>query len=227
MGIKKKIHNSQRVEQGNYFKRFITLFDAVVAIIITVLVLDIRVSPSNFNGYDGIKSVLLMLFFYGVSFYIIALYWNIHHRTIFDIKEAPVGFVNLNFLFLFALSLFPIACIFLNASISNGNQNSTFVSFANIFYSIVILLVGGIQMLLIGYMIQYHKIFIFKNEHYPLERIKAYNMFLQWKFIASFIPLTFAIFTPELTFIVIIFNSLIVNEYLRRKFLKKIMLAHV
>ena len=79
--------------------------DGVIAVIITIMVLELKV-PS-LDGVDGVRTVLPTLILYLLSFVQVGLYWVNHHYLI---EEAgPISHTTLwaNLIFLFSLSLFP------------------------------------------------------------------------------------------------------------------------
>jgi uncharacterized membrane protein len=80
--------------------------DGVIAIIVTIMVLDIPV-PSTF-AVEDILELLKSIFIFFVSFFIVASQWN-KHGYIFDCADEITNtIVWRNLLFLFLLSLLPI-----------------------------------------------------------------------------------------------------------------------
>ena len=101
-------------------ERLLTLSDGVVAIALTLLVLQLTVpaiegvsssqahSPKYLwdeltaNGWDQLIS-------YVVSFYVIAQFWLTHHRLFRSIKGHLEGLAWWNFAFLFTITLMPFS----------------------------------------------------------------------------------------------------------------------
>jgi len=82
--------------------------DGVFAIVITLLILDIRFPEV---AYDQFSTALVSLFprilAYVMSFIIIGLYWVVHHSSMHAIKKTDRGFLWLNILLLLGVSFIP------------------------------------------------------------------------------------------------------------------------
>jgi len=81
--------------------------DGVIAVIITIMVLELKVP-----GPDGIAGVLVVLptiFLYLLTFVQIGIYWVNHHYLVDEVETVSHGILWTNLLFLFCLSLFPLA----------------------------------------------------------------------------------------------------------------------
>jgi uncharacterized membrane protein len=85
--------------------RLAAFSDGVIAIIITIMVLDLKV-PAGDNLRD-IVPVIPILFSYVLSFVYIGIYWNNHHHMLYAVDRinGAVLWANLNLLFW--LSLIP------------------------------------------------------------------------------------------------------------------------
>ena len=82
--------------------------DGVFAIVITLLILDIRFPEVDYSQFGAtLKSVLPRILAYVLSFIIIGLYWVIHHNSMHAIKKTDRGFLWLNILFLLCVSFIP------------------------------------------------------------------------------------------------------------------------
>jgi TMEM175 potassium channel family protein len=79
--------------------------DGVIAIIITIMVLEIRV-PTGFE-IAALKPVVPVFFAYVLSFVYVGIYWNNHHHMFHLVQKVngPVLWANLHLLFW--LSLLP------------------------------------------------------------------------------------------------------------------------
>ena len=91
--------------------RFETFIDAILAIIITILVLEFRV-PETAYASDGeikffIEHMMPSFISYFISFCTIVALWIDHHYLFKNIKTADTKFVLLNFLFILFLSATP------------------------------------------------------------------------------------------------------------------------
>jgi uncharacterized membrane protein len=98
-------------------ERLIFFSDAVFAIVITILVLDIKVptiSPGAVSQELPAQLVALepKFFSYVLSFLVVAVYWQAHHRVFRPIISYDRTLPWMNFLFLLAVSfLFPTSLL--------------------------------------------------------------------------------------------------------------------
>ena len=84
--------------------------DGVIAVIITIMVLDLRVPAAHQLGNAAaIRGDLRLILLYLLSFVQIGIYWVNHHYLIDDVEQVSHGILWANLAFLFALSLFPFA----------------------------------------------------------------------------------------------------------------------
>jgi uncharacterized membrane protein len=81
--------------------------DGVIAIIITIMVLELKV-PHTAELAD-LKPLLPVLLSYVLSFIYVGIYWNNHHHMFQSTKRVSGGILWANLHLLFWLSLFPFA----------------------------------------------------------------------------------------------------------------------
>src|SRR5579862_7648972 len=81
--------------------------DGVIAVIITILVLELKVPGAN--GLAGLGAVLPTVFLYLLTFVQIGIYWVNHHYLVDEVETVSHGILWTNLMFLFCLSLFPFA----------------------------------------------------------------------------------------------------------------------
>jgi uncharacterized membrane protein len=96
-------------EAGRDRDRIVFFSDAVFAIAITILVLDIRV-PDGLSPVQLPTQVLGLApkyLSYAISFLVLAVYWQAHHRVFRPIRRYDGTLVWLNFLFLMAVAFLP------------------------------------------------------------------------------------------------------------------------
>ena len=79
--------------------------DGVIAVIITIMVLELKVPREN--GLAGLRAVLPILLVYLLSFAFTAIYWINHHHLVSRIEDLTPQILYSNLGFLFALSLLP------------------------------------------------------------------------------------------------------------------------
>jgi uncharacterized membrane protein len=89
--------------------------DGVFAIVITIMVLDVRIPASLAFANDAaaMRQVANELVAYALSFLVIANLWTSHHYLLFTITMPARGTVWLNNHLLFWISLIPVATRFL------------------------------------------------------------------------------------------------------------------
>jgi len=79
--------------------------DGVLAVIITIMVLEFKVPHEN--GLVGLVSIAPTLFVYFLSFSFTAIYWVNHHQLIRRIEQCDHSVLYANLAYLFAASLLP------------------------------------------------------------------------------------------------------------------------
>jgi uncharacterized membrane protein len=101
-----------RPKAGRELDRIVFFSDAVFAIAITILVLDIRL-PDIPEGRVATELPTQILglapkyLSYVISFLVLAVYWQAHHRVFKPIRGYDGTLVWLNFLFLMAVAFLP------------------------------------------------------------------------------------------------------------------------
>jgi uncharacterized membrane protein len=81
--------------------------DGVIAVIITIMVLELKVPAPD--GLAGVLAVLPTVFLYLLTFVQIGIYWVNHHYLVDEVETVSHGILWANLVFLFCLSLFPFA----------------------------------------------------------------------------------------------------------------------
>ena len=81
--------------------------DGVIAIIITIMVLEIA-TPKG-SDIVALESILPRLMSYAISFVFVGIYWNNHHHLLNLVTRVNGRLLWANLLFLFVLSLVPVA----------------------------------------------------------------------------------------------------------------------
>src|SRR5215207_2887521 len=82
--------------------------DGVFAIVITLLILDIRFPNVPYAQFaETLISILPRILAYVMSFIIIGLYWVTHHNSMHAMKKTDRGFLWLNILLLLCVSFIP------------------------------------------------------------------------------------------------------------------------
>ncbi len=80
--------------------------DGVLAIIITIMVLELKV-PQHAKQFADLEPLLPVFLSYILSFLYVGIYWNNHHHLFQSTKRVTGGILWANLHLLFWLSLFP------------------------------------------------------------------------------------------------------------------------
>ena len=82
--------------------------DGVYAIVITLLILDIRIPEVAPEALGAMLVKLLpQLFTYILSFFVVGLYWHAHHQVSVQVKRVNSAFIWLNLVWLLFVSVLP------------------------------------------------------------------------------------------------------------------------
>lgn len=106
--------------------------DGVIAVIITIMVLELKV-PSQ-NGAAGLHALVPILLIYLLSFAFTAIYWVNHQHLLDRISRADRIVLYANFIFLFFLSLLPFSTSYV--------LEKEMDAFATSAYAILMLVIG-------------------------------------------------------------------------------------
>ena len=87
--------------------RFEAFSDGVIAIILTIMVLELKVPHEA--GLAALKPLLPVLLCYVLSFVNIGIYWNNHHHMLHTVDRVSGAMLWANLHLLFWLSLMPFA----------------------------------------------------------------------------------------------------------------------
>ncbi len=100
-------------------ERLTAFTDGVVAILITILVLELK--PPTGDHLSDILDLKGRLLAYLLSFVFIAIYWNNHHHLLRLVRRIDGRVLWANMLLLFCLSLTPLATAWLGETgVKNG-----------------------------------------------------------------------------------------------------------
>ena len=80
--------------------------DGVIAIIITIMVLELKVPHGQ--TADALVPMIPMFLSYVLSFVYVGIYWNNHHHMLHTCEQVTGGILWANLHLLFWLSLFPV-----------------------------------------------------------------------------------------------------------------------
>jgi len=89
--------------------------DGVLAIIITIMVLELKV-PDGHDLSDLVHTTGVGLLTYLLSFVYVGIYWNNHHHMFHLVRRVSGGVLWANLALLFCLSLFPFTTAWVDES---------------------------------------------------------------------------------------------------------------
>ena len=128
-------------------ERIAAFSDGVIAIIITIMVLELKL-PEGAAGGDVWRSFLAPLgpkvAIYALSFVIVGTLWVNHHQLLAVVRRPTLQLMWMNLLLLFFLSLIPLATGFLGEHLQSAR--------AVAFYALVMTLSSGVFSLLRYYL---------------------------------------------------------------------------
>lgn len=138
---------STQHQEGIGLERLIFFSDAVFAIAITLLALEIRLpalpeAVSNAQLQDALLSLAPKYLSYVISFLVIGVFWVSHHRTFHNVVRYDGRLLWLNLLLLFFVAFMPFPTAVIG---EYGNRTGT------IFYAATMTLAGTLQALVWWY----------------------------------------------------------------------------
>jgi uncharacterized membrane protein len=162
MPVKKKsgLNNSLEKEQDTSdqdrlgLDRLVFFSDAVFAIAITLLVLEIRLpsgaeSLNNTQLLISLAGIFQKFLAYVISFLVIGTFWIAHHRKFRFIKKYDRGLLFLNLLVLMVIGFIPFP-----SSLISENPGST----ATIFYALTMVLAGLLMLVLWAHAVRHNRL---------------------------------------------------------------------
>jgi len=116
-------NEEEEIKKEFQLERMVLFTDAVFAIILTIMVLEIRLPEglrhaSEEHVREVFKEVALKFAAYVVSFALVARFWVSHLKLFRYLKDYDNKLIVLNLLFLFSVSLFPFVVSLISGNIS-------------------------------------------------------------------------------------------------------------
>jgi uncharacterized membrane protein len=94
-------------------ERFITFSDGVFAIVITIMVFDIKVPelayPNDQKLWNELSKMALVFLSFFTSFGVVGYYWWVHHRIFGYALKYSTGLLWINFGYLFTVAILPFS----------------------------------------------------------------------------------------------------------------------
>ena len=129
--------------------------DGVIAIIITIMVLELKVPHGS--DFASLTPLLPVFLSYVLSFIYVGIYWNNHHHMLQTVQHVTGGMLWANLHLLFWLSLFPFA--------SGWLGENHFAAMPSALYGLVLLMAA------IAYFILQKSIIVSQGESSLLARV--------------------------------------------------------
>jgi uncharacterized membrane protein len=195
-----KLHNELKKEFQ--LERLILFSDAVFAIAITLLVIEIKIpeiheKPITDNAVlHKLKELIPKFVGFLVSFLLIGQYWIVHHRMFSFVINFTDRLIWLNILFLFAIALMPFSTGFYSEFVLRGVVTPV------IFYTANIALLGLANFLMWRYLSN-QKNNLTENltpalsKYFSLRALTVPVIFIIFSFVYLYYP-TIAFFIPML-----------------------------
>ncbi|MFT3728482.1 MAG: TMEM175 family protein [Terricaulis sp.] len=95
--------------------RLLAFSDGVIAIIITIMVLELR--PPHEATLEALQPLAPVFLSYVLSFAYVAIYWNNHHHMMATVERVNGAILWANMLLLFFLSLLPFSTAWLGEAV--------------------------------------------------------------------------------------------------------------
>ncbi len=153
------------------FERLQFFSDAVFAIAITLLVIEVRVPHMAVPTDAGLRTGLLALIpnyiSFLISFFVIGRFWMGHHRLFGYLADWDAGLVRINLLFLFTIAFMP----FPTAVIGEYPGAQT----AQVFYAGWLILAGICNLLLVRYTLRREALLVA-----PLTPLQRHDLRSSW-----------------------------------------------
>jgi uncharacterized membrane protein len=128
--------------------------DGVIAIIITIMVLELNVPHEA--SLDALRPLVPVLLSYALSFVYVGIYWNNHHHLLHAVRRVSGGMLWANLHLLFWLSLIPFATAWMD--------ENHYAPAPSALYGVVLLMTG------IAYLILQRLIIAFQGSDSILKR---------------------------------------------------------
>jgi len=135
-------NEEQEIKKEFQLERVILFSDAVFAIIITIMVLDIKLPETLRHATskqvrDAFTELLPKFFAYMVSFFLVGNFWVRHLRIFSFLKDYDTRLIVLNLVFLFFISLFPFAVSFISGGPHVMEQTWGIFTYVSIIFLII------------------------------------------------------------------------------------------
>ncbi|QHS56781.1 DUF1211 domain-containing protein [Mucilaginibacter sp. 14171R-50] len=147
------IKEEEEIKKEFQLERVVLFSDAVFAIIITIMVIEIKLPEGlRHQSHEKVREAFIELLpkFAGYisAFFLVAVFWTKHLRIFSYLKDYTKQLIIFNLIFLFFISLFPFGVSLMTETISPKNFEGLFI------YIGIVMLASMTQTLLIWYLIR-------------------------------------------------------------------------
>ena len=186
--------------------RIVFFSDAVVAIAITLLVLDLKLNVplSRPIQWSDILTLGPKFAAFLLSFGLVALFWIIHNQMFRYVKRVDETLVWLNISWLFFIAILPFSASLLSAHFGE--------SIVTLLYALNTLGVTACQNFIWDYAAQKPD---FLDETIPPEYVKNYRIYFNVGMINGLIAILYALFAPKIAFFILFTRPVMMGIYMR------------
>jgi uncharacterized membrane protein len=150
------VNEEQELKKEFQLERIILFSDAVFAIIVTIMVIELKMpegirEASRETFIHEFRKIAVQLVGYGLSFFFVAMFWTRHVKLFGFLKDYNKSLLIYNLIFLFCVSLFPFAVSMMTGF---NKPESIQAHWGFNIYVVVIFLCMFVFTLLSGYLIR-------------------------------------------------------------------------
>lgn len=174
--------------------RLVFFSDAVIAIAITLLALDLRLekTDSGVLSFNDIGHLWTKFFSFFLSFILIAVFWRVHHRFFYFIRKIDNRILWYNIFWLLFIIIYPFSTTLVSGYF--GQKVSVF------FYSVNTLLITLFQNLIWDYVAVRPD---YLNERATKEIISDYRVSCNIAMLNAVLAIGFSFISPLTAFIIL------------------------
>lgn len=167
--------------------------DGVIAIIITIMVLELKV-PDGFE-LDSLLTLAPKLLIYLLSFVFVGIYWMNHHHMLHATQKVTGGILWANLSLLFWLSLFPFVASWMGENLFRPLPTAA--------YGLILLMAG------ISYLVLQKSIIAADGDNSVLKKAVGNDWKGKVTFVLIALSVIFSFIQPGLSFIIYILITII------------------
>lgn len=219
------VNDENEIKKEFQLERVILFTDAVFAIIITIMVLDIKLpegvrSLKEADIREAFLHLIPRFFAYLLSFFLVARFWMSHLKMFAYLKDYNKRLIMYNLLFLLCVSLFPFAI-----SLISGTVSIKMIEYSWGVYTYISILLSSIftQTLLIRYLVKNKEKLCFATEIVEQKlrwKVVKMNLYIIPVFVALLIVLSIFSLPAFFALYLFMFYGIIMKSLYSRHFPK-------